>query len=213
MADLVLYTNPMSRGRMARWMMEEAGLPYEAKIVQYGPEMKSADYRAINPMGKVPALVHGDTVVTEVAAICTYVAELAPEAGLIPPAGTPERGAFYRWMFFGAGCVDPGVSAASLGVDTSSPEVYGRIGWGTVDAVADTLGELLADGRPWLLGETFSAVDVYLGGQIAWGLMFKTLPERPGFADYVARLMNRPAQQRAAAIDDALMPTPETGTG
>jgi len=209
MAELILYTNPMSRGRMARWMLEEAGLPYEARIVTYGPEMKSASYRAINPMGKVPALVHGDAVVTEVAAICTYIAEIAPEAGLIPPVGTPARAAYYRWMFFGAGCVDPAVSVASMGVDTSDPQLAGRIGWGTVDAVADALGGLLGDGRPWLLGDSFSALDVYLGGQIAWGLMFKTLPERPGFADYTARLMERPASRRAAEIDDALMPAPD----
>jgi len=209
MADLVLYTNPMSRGRMARWMMEEAGLPYEARIVNYGPEMKGTAYRAINPMGKVPALVHGETVVTEVAAICTYMAEIAPEAGLIPEIGTPERAAFHRWMFFGAGCVDPGVSVASLGLDTSRAEHSGRIGWGTVDAVADALAGLLADGRPYLLGKRFSALDVYLGGQIGWGMMFKTLPERPGFAAYVTRIMDRPAQKRAAEIDDALMPAPQ----
>ncbi|MDG3042237.1 glutathione S-transferase family protein [Roseicyclus marinus] len=213
MPDLTLYTNPMSRGRIARWMMEEAGLPYEARIVAYGPEMKSPAYRALNPMGKVPTLVHGDTAITEVAAICTYMAELAPDAGLIPPPATPERGSFYRWMFFAAGSVDPAVSAASLGLDTSDPQVYRRVGWGTVEAVADTLAGLLSDGRPYLLGERFSAVDICLGSQIVWGLQYNSLPARDGFAAYAARITDRDAAQRAAAIDDALIPAPEPGTG
>lgn len=209
MDGLTLYTNPMSRGRIARWMLEEAGLPYEARIVNYGPEMKSAEYRALNPMGKVPVLVHGDTVVTEIAAICCHVAELAPEARLIPPEGA--RGAFYRWMFFAAGSVDPAISAASLGLDTSDPKTYARVGWGNVEAVADTLGGLLADGRPHLLGEDFSAVDICLGSQIVWGLQFDTLPERDGFAAYAARVTARPAAVRAAGIDDALVPAPGGG--
>lgn len=213
MSDLTLYTHPMSRGRMARWMMEEAGLPYEARIVEYGDEMKSPAYRAINPMGKVPSLVHGETVVTEVAAICCYVAELVPERRLIPPEGTRERGVFYRWMFFGSGCVDPAISAASLGLDTSDPGTYARVGWGHRDAVADTLAGLLSDGRPHLMGEDFTALDVYLGSQISWGLMFRTLPERDGFEDYVRRISRRDAARRAAEIDDALMPAPETGGG
>jgi glutathione S-transferase len=209
MDTLTLYTNPMSRGRIARWMLEEAGLPYEARIVQYGPEMKSAAYRALNPMGKVPTLVHGDTVVTEIAAICCHVAELVPDKGLIPPSG--QRGAFYRWMFFAAGSVDPAISAASLGLDTSDPKIYARVGWGNVEAVADTLGGLLADGRPHLLGEAFSAVDVCLGSQIVWGLQFRTLPEREGFAAYAARVTARPAAVRAAGIDDAQLPAPGDG--
>lgn len=211
MTSLTFYTNPMSRGRIVRWMLEETGLPYETRIVAYGPEMKSPAYRALNPMGKVPTLVHGTTAITEVAAICSYLAELAPEAGLIPPPATPERGAFYRWMFFAAGSVDPAISAASLSVDTSDPKVYQRVGWGTVDAVADALAGLLSDGRPHLLGETFSAVDVCLGSQIVWGLQFKSLPERPGFADYAARVTARDAAGRAAAIDDALMAAPDPG--
>ena len=213
MAEIVLYTNPMSRGRIARWMMEEAGLPYEGRIVAYGPEMKGAAYRAINPMGKVPALVHGGTVVTEIAAICTYMAEIAPDAGLIPAAGTPARGTFYRWMFFAAGVVDPAITAAALGLDTSEPGLHTRAGWGSVETVADTLEGLLADGRPYLLGETFGAVDICLGSQIAWGLQFGTLPARPGFADYAARITARDAARRASEIDDALMPPPQEGAG
>lgn len=123
MPDLILYTNPMSRGRIARWMMEEAGLPYEGRIVNFGPEMKGPDYRAINPMGKVPSLVHGDAVVTEGAAICAYMADLAVEAELAPPVGSPERGAYYRWLFFGAGPLEAAVVAASFGFDTDRKSV------------------------------------------------------------------------------------------
>ncbi|MBY6200880.1 glutathione S-transferase family protein [Maritalea mobilis] len=205
MSDLTLYTHPMSRGRIARWMMEEAALPYEVKVVRYGDEMKSREYRAINPMGKVPTLIDRGMVITEVAAICAHMADLAPQAGLAPPPGTPERGAYYRWLFFGAGAVDPAVSVASLEVETDDPQIYRRVGWGSLTAVAATLEHLLEDGRKHILGEAFSAVDVYLGSQIAWGLQFGTLPERPGFADYVARITDRPAAKRAVELDDALL--------
>ncbi|MBL4627654.1 MAG: glutathione S-transferase family protein [Roseicyclus sp.] len=205
MADLILYTHPMSRGRIARWMMEEAGRPYEARIVNYGAEMKGAQYRAINPLGKVPSLVHGDMVVTEGAAICAYMADLAVDARLAPPIGTPERGVYYRWLFFGAGPLEAGVVAASFGFDTKDDTAYSRAGWGSLPAVVDALEGLFADGRDYVLGEHFSAVDVYLGAQIAWGLQFGTIETRPGFADYVTRITTRPAAIRAAEIDDALL--------
>jgi glutathione S-transferase len=213
MADLTLYTNPMSRGRMARWMMEEPGLPYDTVILNYGPEMKSEAYRAINPMGKVPALVHGQTAITEVAAICCYMAELVPEKGLIPPVGTPERGTFYRWMFFAAGPVEAAVTAAGFGLDTSDPQAYRRAGWGNLEAVADTLAGLLSDGRPYLMGEAFTALDIYLGCEISWGLTYNSMPERDGFAAYAARIADRPGAKRAAEIDDALTPAPQDGAG
>lgn len=206
-AELVLYTNPMSRGRIARWMMEEAGQPYRVVSLAYGPEMKAAAYRAINPMGKVPALVHGDAVVTECAAICAYMAEAFPGAGLSPAPGTPERGPFLRWLFFAAGPLETAVVNKSFGFELpEGPQAAGRAGWGGYDQVIDALEGLLADGRPHLLGGAFSAVDVYLGSQIARGLQFGTIPERPGFADYAARIMARPAAIRARELDDALMP-------
>ncbi len=205
MADLILYTNPMSRGRIARWMMEEAGLPYETRVVNYGPEMKGPDYRAINPMGKVPSLVHGDTIVTEGAAICAYMADLATEAGLAPPVGHPDRGPYYRWLFFGAGPLEAAVVVASFGFDTKDDATYRRAGWGSLPAVVDALEQLFSDGRAFILGDGFSAVDVYLGAQISWGLQFGTIDERPGFAEYVARITARPAALRAAELDDALV--------
>jgi len=205
MADLTFYTNPMSRGRIARWMLEEVGAPYETVVLGYGEDMSGAGYRALNPMAKVPTIVHRDTVVTECAAICAYLAEAFPGAGLTPPTGTPERGAFLRWMFFGAGPVEAAMTSKSLGWEPKSPKEEATIGFGSVTRVLDTLEGLLAGG-PYLLGETFSALDVYLGSQIAWGLMFGTMETRPGFADYVARISARPAAIRAREIDDALMP-------
>ncbi len=205
MAELVLHTNPMSRGRIARWMLEEIGEPYESRYLQYGPEMKSDRFRALNPMGKVPVLEHGDTVVTEGAAICAYLADAFPEKGLAPEPGTVARGPYYRWLFFAAGPVEAAVTASSFGFDTKDPESYGRAGWGNLETVADTLGGLLADDRPFLLGERFSAVDVFLGAQIVWGRQFGTLPDRAGFESYVARITGRDAAQRAREIDDAAM--------
>jgi glutathione S-transferase len=211
MTDLVLYTNPMSRGRIARWMLEETGVPYETQVLQYGPEMKSPEYLAINPMGKVPAIRHGEVVVTEGAAICAYLADAFPEAGLAPAPGTPERGPYYRWLFFGAGPVEAAVTNGSMGVRTDTPEIMGRVGYGSLPLVLDTLENLLAD-RDYVLGDRFSAADVYLGAQIGWGLHFGTMDERPGFRAYVERTGSRPAAVRAREIDDALMPA-QAGRG
>lgn len=209
MTEFVLYTNPMSRGRIARWMCEETGVPYRAEILDFGPPMKSPEYLAINPMGKVPAICHGDVVVTEAAAICAYLADAFPKTGLAPDAGSPDRGAYYRWLFFGAGPVEAAVTNTSLGFEVEGPEAEGRVGYGSLTRVCDALEQLFADGRRHVLGDRFSAVDVYLGSQIGWGLQFKTLPERPGFADYWQRLADRKAYRRATEIDDALMPKRE----
>lgn len=208
MSQLTFYTNPMSRGRIVRWMLEEVGAPYETVVVAYGAEMKAPAYLAVNPMGKVPALRHGEAVVTEAGAICAYLAEAFPQAGLAPPPGEPARAAFLRWMFFGAGPVEAAVTNASFGWAGAGPQDEGRLGYGTLDRVADTLAGQFAHG-PYLLGDAFTAVDVYLGAQIAWGRMFDTLPDRPPFDDYIARIMQRPAARRAAEKDDALMPEGE----
>ncbi len=203
---MIFYTNPMSRGRIVRWMLEEVGAEYETRVVGYGPEMKSADYLGLNPMGKVPTLVHDGAVITECAAICAYLADAFPEAGLAPPHGTPERGSYYRWLFFGAGPVEQAVINASFGFTVDDPQKQRRTGYGSLDRVCDTLERLLSDGRDHILGESFSTADVYLGAQIAWGLQFGTLPERPGFGAYAARILARPAAIRAREIDEALMP-------
>ncbi len=209
MTDLVFYTNPMSRGRIVRFMLEEIGVPYETRMLAYGAEMRDPAYLALNPMAKVPTLVHGQTVITEAAAICTYLAcDAFPDKGLAPPAGSAERGVFYRWMFFGAGPVEAAVTDSSLGVVIDTPQLRGRVGYGDMSSVVDTLAGLLADGRTWLLGAQFSAVDVYLGSQISWGVQFKTLEAPPEFSDYIQRLSARHAAIRAAGLDDAAMPPP-----
>lgn len=206
MSDLTFYTNPMSRGRIVRFMLEELGQPYRTQVLGYGAEMRTPDYLALNPMAKVPTVVHRGTVVTEAAAICTYLAEAFPGAGLAPAAGSPEKGTFLRWMFFGAGPVEQAVVNKSLGVEIDTPQLRGRVGYGDFGSVMDTLEGLLADGREWLMGARFSALDVYLGSQIGWGMLFGTMDKRPGFEAYVGRLYARPAAIRAREMDDALLP-------
>jgi len=202
MADPVLfYTNPMSRGQIARWMLEEVGAPYEAVILDYAGGMKTADYRAINPMGKVPAIVHGGKVVTECAAICAYLADAFPAAGLAP--ATDDRADYYRWLFFAAGPVEAAVTNKAMGFVL--PEGRERsAGYGSLDDTLDTL-ETAVTGRSWICGGTFTAADVYVGAQIDWGLTFGTIPSRPAFEAYAARLRERPAYKRQKEIDNALI--------
>lgn len=204
MADqLIFYTHPMSRGRIVRWMLEEVGAPYETVVLDYGSTMKGPEYLAINPMGKVPAIKHGDVVVTEGAAICTYLADAFPDAKLAPSPGSPERGAFYRWMFFGAGPVETAALVKALNA-TVPEERQAMAGYGTHKMVADVLEQLVSR-NDYILGDRFSAVDVYLGSQIGWGTQFGTIEKRPGFDAYLARIMGRPAALRAREIDDGLM--------
>ena len=200
--ELVFYTHPMSRGRIVRWMLEEAGQPYRTVLVDYAA-MKSPDYLAVNPMGKVPSITHRGVVVTECAAICAYLADALPDARLAPSAGDPLRGLYYRWMFFAAGPVEAAVTAKSLG-QLPPADKAATVGYGSFDQVVDGLEHAL-DRSPWILGEQFSAADVYVGSQIAWGLMFKTLPARPVFQAYAERIAARPAAVRAREIDDALV--------
>ena len=204
-AELVLYTNPMSRGRIARWMLEETGQPYQVELMDYGQAMKSEAYLAINPMGKVPALRHHGVVVTETAAICAYLADAFAAAGLAPALDDPRRGSYLRWMFLAAGPMEAAITARALGMEPPA-EKAGFVGYGSFDAVIGVIEQAAAQASPWLLGESFSAADVYLGSQILFGLKFKSLPAHPAFAVYAQRLMQRPAWQRAAAADDALLP-------
>lgn len=204
--DLVFYTNPMSRGRIVRWMLEEVGAPYTTHVLDYASTMKAPEFLAINPMGKVPAIRHRGVNVTECAAICAYLADAFPQAGLAPALDDPTRGTYLRWLFFAAGPVETVVTAKSLGL-LAPAEKSGMTGYGTFDQTIDAL-ESAVDTGPYILGETFSAADVYVGSQIAWGLMFKSIPERPAFAAYAARISQRPAAVRARQIDDALIPAP-----
>lgn len=200
--DLIFYTNPMSRGRIARWMLEEVGASYETVVLDYATSMKDPTYLAVNPMGKVPAIVHRGVTVTEGAAICAYLADAFPDAGLAP--ALEERGDYYRWLFFAAGPIEAAVSDKARGV-SATPEQRPMLGYGSYDTVVDVLADALAE-REYIAGSRFSAADVYVGSQVMWGVQFGTLPKRDAFAAYAERLMARPAYVRAAGIDDALMP-------
>ncbi len=190
---IVFYTNPMSRGQIVHWMLEEVGALYEKKILDFEKrEHKSPEYLAINPMGKVPAIEHRGVVVTEVAAICAYLADAFPEAGLAPERDDPLRGTYYRWLFFAAGPVE----AAVVDKAFSRPAVREAvIGYGTYEQTMAALEAALTPG-PFVLGERFSAADVYLGAQIRWGMQQKTIERRAAFEAYVARLEARPALAR-----------------
>jgi glutathione S-transferase len=207
MADeLVFYTNPMSRGRIVRWMLEEVGHPYRTEVLGYDT-MKAPAYLAINPMGKVPAIRHGDAVVTECAAICAYLADAFPAAGLAPPPADRLRAPYYRWLFFAAGPFEAAVTNKALNVVV--PEGRERmVGYGRFEGVMNVL-EAAVSLSDYLVGDGFTAADVYVGSQIGFGLMFGTIEKRPAFERYWARINARPAAVRAKQIDDALMPPPK----
>jgi glutathione S-transferase len=197
---LTLYTNPQSRGRIAHWMMEELGEPYETVWLDYGTSMKAPDYLAVNPMGKVPALRDGGTVVTEAAAICAYLADRFPEKKLMPPPGSPARADYFRWLFFAAGPLEQAVVARSLG--WAVPE--GRssmVGFGSYTTTLDALETGLSKG-PYVCGEQFTAADVYVGSSVVWGLQFGTIDMRPAFEAYATRLQEREALKRSDLFNE-----------
>lgn len=198
--DLVLYTNPMSRGRIARWMLEETGTPYATVVLEYGAAMKAPDYLAINPMGKVPAIRHGTRVVTENAAICAYLADAFPQAGLGP--SQCDRADYYRWLFFAAGPLEQAMTLRAADMVPAADQAR-MFGFGTYEDVVTTLEAWLRD-RDFVCGAQFTAADVFLGAQVTWGLRMGTLEARPAFDTYAARLAARPAAIRAAEQDDAL---------
>lgn len=202
MTDLTLYHAAPSRSSVVLWMLEELGQPYDLKLLslKQGDNLKP-DYLAINPMGKVPALRHGDTIITELAAICTYLADAFPQAGLNVPIGTPRRGVYLKWLFFGPGCLEPAV------IDRAAPRREearrAMLGYGDFATTMNVLAKAVEKG-PWLMGEQFTAADVVIGANIRWGMIFKMIPERKEFTDYAARIAARPAAQRAEAKDKEL---------
>ncbi|MEL6827719.1 MAG: glutathione S-transferase family protein [Pseudomonadota bacterium] len=200
MATLTLFTNPMSRGRIARWMLEEVGATYDTIYLSYGDTMKGDAYLALNPMGKVPAIKHGRAIITECAAICAYLADAFPEAGLAPPLD--QRGDYYRWLFFGAGPVESATTNKMLQVSTEGHQQMA--GYGDFDTTLQTLTQAVSQ-TPFICGETFTAADVYLGSQIGWGLQFGTIPVSPELEAYRDRVYARPAHARANALDDSAM--------
>lgn len=199
---LTLYTNPMSRGRIARWMLEEVGQPYEVKLLDFATSAKDDAYLAINPMGKVPAITHGDRIVTECAAICAYLADAFPEAGLAPDP--KNRADYYRWLFFAAGPLEQAATSHSLGWEPTA-EQRGMLGFGDYELTVDTL-EQAVKREGWLTGDRFTAADLYVGAHLSWGTQFGSLPKRDAFMAFVERVNARPAAIRANQLDDALMP-------
>jgi glutathione S-transferase len=202
MADLTLYHAAPSRSSVVRWMLEELGEPYDLVLLSLAKEdQRKPEYLAINPMGKVPSLKHGDAVVTEVAAICTYLADEFPHARLNIPVGDPRRGPYLKWLFFSPTCIEAAV------LDKAAPRKEtprrGMVGYGDFDTVMDVVGKGVAGG-PYLMGDQFTAADVVVGSMLRWGMMFNLLPERPEFRAYVDRLEQRPALQRATALDREL---------
>jgi glutathione S-transferase len=203
MSHLVFYTHPQSRGRIAHWMLEEVGEPYDTVWLNYGSTMKAPEYLAVNPMGKVPALRDGDTVVTETAAICAYLADRFPQRALAPPPGDPARAAYYRWMFFTAGPLEMATTARALGWQV--PEGRSRmVGFGAYADALDALETALRPG-PYVCGEQFTAADVVLGAALGWGMMFGSIDKRPSFEAYAARLLQREASLRANALSEAFL--------
>ncbi|NHK28510.1 glutathione S-transferase family protein [Parvularcula flava] len=201
MSEITLYTNPMSRGRIARWMLEEVGAQYTEKVIQYGPDMKG-EYLKVNPMGKVPAIVHGDQVVTECAAICAYLADAFPDAGLAPPVD--KRGAYYRWLFFAAGPVEQAVTNNAMGFAVDDPQKQGTLGYGSFALTQDTLAKAVS-GDGYVAGPDFTAADIYVGAQVNWGIQFGTLEKKQEFIAYAQRVTDRDAYRRATEMDNALV--------
>ncbi|MEZ5913627.1 MAG: glutathione S-transferase family protein [Paracoccaceae bacterium] len=200
--SLTFYTHPQSRGRTARWMLEETGVPYDTVLLDYRGSMKAPDYLAVNPMGKVPAIIHGRQVVTEGAAICAYLADAFPKAGLGPKA--EERGAYYRALFFASGPLEAAIVNRALKVELTE-EQQGFVGYGSFERTMTALEAMLKQ-SDFAAGDRFTAADVYLGAQIGFGLRFGTIDGRKTFTDYWHRVADRPARLRAAQIDDALLP-------
>ena len=200
MTDLIFYTNPQSRGRIVRWMLEELGHPYETEVIPYD-QIKSERFLAVNPMGKVPAIKHRDRVVTECAAICAYLADVFPQAGLGPR--DEEKADYYRWMFYAAGPAEAAVSNQAMGW-VPTPERERMFGYGNFDKVVAVLDELFSL-RDFVCGDRFTAADVYVGSQIMFPLQFGMLPERDSFTRYRDRLQSREAYKRATDIDERLI--------
>jgi glutathione S-transferase len=200
MAELIFYTNPQSRGRIVRWMLEEVGQPYETEVIGYD-EMKSERYLAIHPLGKVPAIKHNGHVLTECAAICTYLADVFPEAMLGPR--TDEKADYYRWLFYAAGPLEAAISNQAMGWQVPK-ERERMFGYGNFDRAIAAVEELLSL-RDYVCGDRFTAADVYVGSQIMFPLQFGMLPERGSFLGYRDRLQQRPAYKRANEIDEKII--------
>ncbi|HEU0309636.1 MAG TPA: glutathione S-transferase family protein [Sphingomicrobium sp.] len=200
-SDIIFYHNPMSRGQIVRWMLEEVGAPYDTEILDYSSGMKGEAYRAVNPMMKVPAIAHKGHVVTEAAAICAYLADVYPEAGLGPREG--EKADYYRWLFFAAGPLEQAVTNKAAGFEGTEQQRR-MFGFGHYDLAVETLAGHLAV-REFVCGDRFNAADVYVGSAVMWGTQFGTLPKLDTFVAYADRLGQREAYRRGKEIDNRLI--------
>ena len=200
-SEIIFYHNPMSRGQIIRWMLEEVGAPYDTEILDYASSMKDENYRAINPMMKVPAISHNGKIVTECAAICAYLADMFPEAGLGPRDN--EKADYYRWLFFAAGPLEQAVTNKAVGFEPSA-ERERMFGYGNYDLAVNTLASHLAD-RDYVCGSRFNAADVYVGSAVLWGTQFGTLPKLDSFVAYADRLSQREAYKRGKDEDNQLI--------
>jgi glutathione S-transferase len=203
------YTYPMSRGQIARWALHEAGAEYEQHLLDYGTTMKAPEYLAINPMGKVPTIVHDGRTVTECAAICAYLADAFPAACLAPQPD--ERADYYRWIFFGAGPLEQAIISRAMGWEVA-PDKQMMAGFGTYDHAVEALAGHLG-GRDYVCGARFTAADIYVGAQVMWGVQFGTLPKLDAFTAYGERVGTRTACREAKAIDDALIAEAQASQG
>ncbi|GJM13697.1 MAG: glutathione S-transferase [Pseudohongiella sp.] len=203
MSDITFYTNPQSRGQIVHWLLEELGVPYDTQWLDYGDQMKSPEYLKVNPMGKVPAIEHRGAVVTEAAAICSYLAVCYPDKGLVPTVGDPKLADFFRWMHFAAGPLEMAMTTMSNGWNVAE-EQRRSVGFGSYEESLSAIELAIADG-PFICGEQFTAVDVYLGSVLNWGMLFGTVEKRPSFEEYAARLQQRPAAQRAVQLNNDQM--------
>ena len=203
MAKLTLYHAAPSRSSIVHWMLEEVGEPYDIHLVSFkkGENLKP-EFLAVNPMGKVPALRHGDVVITEAAAICTYLADEFPKSKLNVPVGDPRRGVYLKWLFFGPSCVEPAIMERAYPRKDTPPRA--ALGFGEFETVVEVLAKAAGAADPYLLGKQFTAADVVIGSGLRWGTMFKLLPERPEFAAYLTHLNERPALKRATEKDAKL---------
>jgi glutathione S-transferase len=203
MSQITLYHAAPSRASVVHWMLEELGEPYDMHILNLkAGDHRKPDYLAINPMGKVPAIKHGGVVISEVSAICTYLADAFPKAGLAVPIGDARRGPYLKWLFFQPSCLEPAIIDRAFPRKEAAPP--SALGYGDYERVMDVLAQATGAAKPYLLGDQFTAADVVIGSGLRWGMTFKLIPERPEFAAYVARLSQRPALKRATEKDTRL---------
>lgn len=210
MSTMTFYTNPQSRGRIVRWMLEEIGAPYDVRVLNFDGSIKRPEFLQLNPLGKVPTLVHDGAVITEVGAICTYLADRFPEKGLAPAPDSPARGTYYRWLFFIAGPLEMAMTARAYQWRIDSDNAR-AVGCGMIDDTVATVERALQSGA-WLCGDQFTTADLLMASYIGWQMMMQQLERKPVFVDYVARAESRVAAQRATELDDALIPAQQAAS-